>query len=292
MRRGKIMWQDELKIYYSNLSRNQKKVADLFFREKDKAGKMTLKECAEKAGVGQATVLRMLEKSGYGGWAEFQKTIWKEEGSRKYRSQDKRENEMRTENAKIKKYASVYHVIENDLAMIEDMTMCLEMSKLEEVVKIIKKAKLIDVYGTDNSANAAAELSGRLLHLGLASRNYSDLFFQKISAGHLGMRDVAIGFSSSGSTKAVIEALDSAKKAGAVTIAVTAEEESDLAKDADYVFMTPVRHTSEVSRWISSRISQIAFVDALCAAILDSDREKFGKMLTQSASEFEEDIVH
>ena len=55
------MWQDELKIYYSNLSGNQKKVADLFFREKDKAGKMTLKECAEKAGVGQATVLRMLE---------------------------------------------------------------------------------------------------------------------------------------------------------------------------------------------------------------------------------------
>lgn len=292
MRRGKIMWQDELKIYYSNLSRNQKKVADLFFQEKDKAGKMTLKECAEKAGVGQATILRMLEKSGYGGWSEFQKTIWQEEGSRKYRSQDKRENEMRTENAKIKKYASVYHVIENDLAMIEDMTMCLEMSKLEEVVKIIKKAKLIDVYGTDNSANAAAELSGRLLHLGLASRNYSDLFFQKISAGHLGMKDVAIGFSSSGSTKAVIEALDSARKAGAVTIAVTAEEESDLAKDADYVFMTPVRHTSEVSRWISSRISQIAFVDALCAAILESDREKFGKMLTQSASEFVEDIVH
>ena len=65
--------------------------------------------------------------------------------------------------------------------------------------------------------------------------------------------------------------------AGAVTIAVTGEEESDLAKGADYVFMTPVRHTSEVSQWISSRISQIAFVDALCAAILDSDREKFGK---------------
>ena len=286
------MWQDELKIYYSNLSGNQKKVADLFFREKDNAGKMTLKECAEKAGVGQATVLRMLEKSGYSGWSEFQKMIWQEKGSRKYANQDQRRNEIKTENAKIKKHVSVYHVIENDLAMIEDMAMCLEMSKLEEVVKIIKKAKLIDVYGTDNSANAAAELSGRLLHLGLASRNYSDLFFQKISAGHLGMKDVAIRFSSSGSTKAVIEALDSARKAGAVTIAVTAEEESDLAKDADYVFMTPVRHTSEVSRWISSRISQIAFVDALCAAILESDREKFGKMLTQSASEFVEDIVH
>lgn len=281
------MWQDDLKIYYPNLSKNQKKVADIFLGDEEKAGAMTLKECADKAKVGQATVLRMLDALGYNGWSDFQKSVWMEKGST-----DAKRREAKTESVRIKKYASVYHVIENDIAMIEDMAIGLDISKLEEVVKIIKKAKLIDVYGTDNSANAAAELSGRLLHLGLASRNYSDLFFQKISAGHLGVKDVAIGFSSSGSTIAVIEALDSARMAGAVTIAVTGEEESDLAKGADYVFMTPVRHTSEVSQWISSRISQIAFVDALCAAILDSDREKFGKMLTKSASEFKEDIVH
>lgn len=283
------MWQKDLKIYYPNLSKNQKKVADIVLREKENVGVMTLKECAEKAEVGQATVLRMLDSVGYRGWSDFQKSVWMEEGSDLSKNQ---RTKTRTESVKIKKYASVYHVIENDIAMIEDMATCMDMSKLDEVVRIIKKAKLIDVYGTDNSANAAAELSGRLLHLGLASRNYSDLFFQKISAGHLGVRDVAIGFSSSGSTKAVIEALDSARIAGAVTIAVTGEAESNLAKNADYVFMTPIRHTSEVSRWISSRISQIAFVDALCAAILDSNREKFGKMLTKSASEFEEDIVH
>ncbi len=286
------MWQDDLKIYYPNLSKNQKKVADMFLRDEEKAGAMTLKEGADKAKVGQATVLRMLNALGYSGWSDFQKSVWMEKGSTDVKRREVKRYETKAESVRIKKYASVYHVIENDIAMIEDMAIGLDISKLEEVVKIIKKAKLIDVYGTDNSANAAAELSGRLLHLGLASRNYSDLFFQKISAGHLGVKDVAIGFSSSGSTKAVIEALDSARMAGAVTIAVTGEEESDLAKGADYVFMTPVRHTSEVSQWISSRISQIAFVDALCAAILDSDREKFGKMLTKSASEFKEDIVH
>lgn len=152
--------------------------------------------------------------------------------------------------------------------MIEDMATCMDMSKLDEVVRIIKKAKLIDVYGTDNSANAAAELSGRLLHLGLASRNYSDLFFQKISADHLGVRDVAIGFSSSGSTKAVIEALDSARIAGAVTIAVTGEAESNLAKSADYVFMTPIRHTSEVSRWdIIKNLSNCICGCSMCSNI-------------------------
>ena len=41
------MWQDDLKIYYPNLSKNQKKVADIFLRDEEKAGAMTLKECAD-----------------------------------------------------------------------------------------------------------------------------------------------------------------------------------------------------------------------------------------------------
>lgn len=73
---------------------------------------------------------------------------------------------------------------------------------------------------------------------------------------------------------------------------MTGEAGIKSGKKCRLCFYDTNRHTSEVSRWISSRISQIAFVDALCAAILDSNREKFGKMLTKSASEFEEDIVH
>mgnify|MGYP000432345188 CR=1 FL=1 len=126
--------------------------------------------------------------------------------------------------------------------MISDMAKHLDLRQMEEVVRVIKKAKIIDVYGTDNSANAAAELSGRMLHLGLTSRNYSDLFFQKVSAGHLGKKDVAIGFSISGETQAVIDSLAAAKQAGAVTVAVTGGQTSELARIADYIFITPTIH--------------------------------------------------
>ena len=123
-----------------------------------------------------------------------------------------------------RKYEAVFQIIRDDLTMISDMAKHLDLRQLEEVVKVIKKAKIIDVYGTDNSANAAAELSGRMLHLGLTSRNYSDLFFQKVSAGHLGKKDVAIGFSISGETQAVIDSLTAARQAGAVTVAVTGDQ--------------------------------------------------------------------
>ncbi len=275
------MWRIELKVHYPTLSRQQKQVADYLLEREEQAGVMTLRECASGAGVGQPTVIRMLEACGYEGWSDFQREVWKSMG---------KTSESMGGRKKQQKQSGVLQVVKDDIQMIADMARELDQNQLKRVVKIIKKAKIIDVYGTDNSANAAAELSGRLLHLGLVSRNYSDLFFQKVSAGHLGEKDVAVSFSISGETIAVIKALKAAKECGAVTVAVTGERESALAECADYVFVTPTIYAHQVSRWISSRISQIAFVDILCAAIMESDMERFSKQLSKSIREFEEDI--
>lgn len=283
------MWETDIRLCYALLSGNQKRAADILLKDPELAGAMTVRDCASRADVGQATVIRMLEMAGYKSWSEFQRTVWMEKGQKEA---EKAKSYYRKSGGKKdhKKYESVFQVIRDDLTMITDMAQNLDLEKIEEVVRTIKKAKIIDVYGTDNSANAASELSGRMLHLGLTSRNYPDLFFQKISAGHLGKKDVAIGFSISGETKAVIDALTSAKQAGAATVAVTGDRSSDLARIADYIFITPTIHFSEISKWISSRISQMAFVDALCAAIMVSDQERFSQMLIQSTKEFEQDI--
>ena len=288
------MWKNELRLCYAMLSRNQKKAADLLLEDTEAAGNMTVRELADRAGVGQATIIRMLQAAGYESWSAFQRTVWREQGQQELPEAADREvssagrkSPARREH---RKYEAVFQIIRDDLTMISDMAKNLDLGQIEELVKVIKKAKIIDVYGTDNSANAAAELSGRMLHLGLTSRNYSDLFFQKVSAGHLGKRDVAIGFSISGETKAVIDSLTAAKQAGAVTVAVTGDQVSGLAQIADYIFITPTIHFSEISRWISSRISQMAFVDALCGAIMVSDPERFDQMLIQSTKEFEQDM--
>lgn len=288
------MWENELRLCYAMLSRNQKKAADLLLEDTEAAGNMTVRELADRAGVGQATIIRMLQAAGYESWSAFQRTVWREQGQQERPEAADREvssagrkSPARREH---RKYEAVFQIIRDDLTMISDMAKNLDLGQIEELVKVIKKAKIIDVYGTDNSANAAAELSGRMLHLGLTSRNYSDLFFQKVSAGHLGKRDVAIGFSISGETQAVIDSLTAAKQAGAVTVAVTGDQVSRLAQIADYIFITPTIHFSEISRWISSRISQMAFVDALCGAIMVSDPERFDQMLIQSTKEFEQDM--
>lgn len=283
------MWKIELKIHYPSLSRQQKQAVDYLLQQEVQAGTMTLRQCAFDAGVGQPTILRMLEACGYESWSDFQHEVWKSLGQNE-NIQTEKATESTGARKEQQKQSGVLQIVKDDIQMIADMARELDIEQLNRVVKIMKKAKIIDVYGTDNSANAAAELSGRLLHLGLTSRNYSDLFFQKISAGHLGEKDVAVSFSISGETIAVIEALKAAKECGAVTVAVTGDRESTLAECADYVFVTPTIYAHQVSRWISSRISQIAFVDTLCAAIMESDMERFSEQLSKSTREFEEDI--
>lgn len=285
----KSMWKIELKMHCPDFSKQQQQVADYLLQQEKQVGNMTIRECAKGAQVGQPTILRMLKKCGYEGWADFQRQVWKSAGENQNIVATKSMENTEERDTRLKE-SGVLQIIRDDIQMIADMAGQLDMKQLNQLVKIMKKAKIIDVYGTDNSANAAAELSGRLLHLGLTSRNYSDLFFQKISAGHLGEKDVAISFSISGETIAVIEALQAAKQCGAVTVAVTGDECSTLAETADYVFVTPTIYAHEVSRWIASRISQIAFVDTLCAAIMESDMERFSEQLSKSTKEFEEDI--
>lgn len=278
-----IKWLNKYKINYNSFTTTEKIVADYFLNNSSEIGKLTLRSLAQELKVGQQTIVRTVKSVGYNSWKEFQIEVWKEEGIETKKEKAKGDI-LKINNMPLK-------IIEDDIKMIVEMAYNLDVKQLYKVVQLLKKANVIDVYGTENSSNAAAELTGKLLHLGFTSRNYYDLFFQKISAGHLGKKDVAIAFSISGETKAVVESLNFAKKSGATVIAVTGNKYSTLAKEADYIFITPTIHKDNTSKWISSRITQIAFVDALCAGILASDSEKFNDKLIKSSEKFESDMI-
>ncbi len=273
------MWRTNIMINFKSMSVKQKKLATFILDNDDKLPDMTMRQLAAATDIGQPTIVRMLEKIGYGSFKEFQKDVLKAQAPQLDFNNVKAHN------------SSALNIIQDDIMILAKMAQEMDFSKLSNVVRIIKRANIIDVYGTDNSSNAASELSGKLLHLGIKSRHYPDLFHQKVSAEHLSRRDVAIAFSISGETIAVIESIENANNNGAITIAVTSDENSRLADIANYTFVTPTIAVSEVSRWITSRISQIAFVDALCAEIMTSDLERFTNELQKSTLTFKSDIT-
>ena len=87
---------------------------------------------------------------------QIYQAVWKEEGLREQGAHERQAHRT----GDFRKDEVLFQVIRDDVTMISDMAKNLDVEKIGELVKIIKKAKIIDVYGTDNSANAAAELSG------------------------------------------------------------------------------------------------------------------------------------
>lgn len=270
-------WTNQISLFMGNYTVAERRVAQYLLENQGQVQSMTLRMVAGAMNVGQPTVVRMLKKAGYENWKSFLQHTWTQE----------RVNTTYEENKKI---PAALQSIQADLHVINEMALHLDIRMLKQLAKDMKRAHIIDIYGTDNSASAASELSGKLLHMGLPSRNYLDLFYQKISAGHLGARDVAVGFSMSGETNAVVEAIEAAKDSKATTVAVTGNIHSSLSKKADYIIYTPTIVLNQSSRWISSRITQNVFVDVICSVILENDTGSISQNLEQSINEFKEDI--
>ena len=143
------MWEIELSLCYAMLSKNQKKAADILLEDPDAARTMTVRELAGQAGVGQATVIRMLQAAGYEGWSAFQREVWQEKGKQERGMHEAPAREPASGGKKspakreYRKYEAVFQIIRDDLTMISDMAKHLDLRQLEEVVKVIKKAKII-----------------------------------------------------------------------------------------------------------------------------------------------------
>ena len=93
-----------------------------------------------------------------------------------------------------------------------------------------------------------------------------------MSAALLGPDDVAIAFSHSGSTAAVIDAVDLARRNGARTIAVTNYPDSMLARAVDVVLCSTAQNNPLLGENATARIAQLNLLDALFVAVAQRDR--------------------
>ena len=92
-----------------------------------------------------------------------------------------------------------------------------------------------------------------------------------MSATLLGPDDAAIGFSHSGASTAVLEAIALARKQGARTIAVTSYAGSPLAELADVVLVSTSRGSPLLGENAAARIAQLNILDAVFVAVAQRD---------------------
>lgn len=165
-------------------------------------------------------------------------------------------------------------VFKSDLQALQDTQRALDVGAMQAAVDAIRAAKRVEVFGIGSAATVAEDANYRLLRIGIPSHASVDSHVQAITASLCDPETAVITISHSGSTVETLTATRLAKEAGATTICVTNFGKSPLLAHANIVLHTLARETEFRTEAMTSRIAQLAIIDALIAALALADYDR------------------
>ena len=106
-------------------------------------------------------------------------------------------------------------------------------------------ARHVDLFGQAASSLTAQDLQQKLARIGCSVAHSADPHLALTTASLRTSDDVVIAFSHGGETQEVVRAVEIARDAGALSVAITSAPDSTLALAADIVLITyaPVSYT-------------------------------------------------
>ncbi len=254
-----------IKIFYNELGRAEKRIADWILNNEGKILSLSIVELAEQCQCGEATIVRFAKRLGFSGYQELKLSL----------AQETRGTVVNTHMSSNDDAFAIYEKVCNDIyCSLEKTKNILSKEALEQTAKAIMGAEKIVVFGLGNSAAVAMDAAHKLLRAGYNAFAYTDNHMQVIAASHLGKGDVAIAISHSGSSKDVVEALAVSRDRGATTISITNHGKSPIQKHSDWMLHTASDETEYNILAMNSRIAQLSIIDALYFHLVYQQSEK------------------
>ena len=260
---------------YADLRRSEKLAADYVLEHMEQIPDLSIDRLAHNAGVSQPTVLRMLRSAGFSGYRDFCYRLVAELAKKAEAGEGGKGPMYGYTLDKSTLLEEIpFNMAATTQKMLEETVKNFSGKIYQKTVEALANARLIDIYGVENSEATALDLLTKLLYLGLPCRYFSDCYHQQIAAGALTPGDVAVGISYSGESKDTVDSLRTAKKAGARTIAVTNFKDAAISRYADILICTSQEQLMYGDA-IFSRSCQILVVDMIYMGIISLDYDRF-----------------
>ena len=258
-----------LRALVPSLAPAGQRVAQRVLEDPTGAAALTISELAQEAGTSETTVNRFCKALGLPGYPQLRLALASETGGAPPREQvgsDIGPNDSLDDVVAKVAYA--------DARAVEETAQQLDTTVLAAVVQALAEADRVDLYGMAASAFVAMDLQQKLHRIRRVCFAWSDPHIALTSAALLGVGDVAVAFSHTGTTSETVEALQLAGRRGATTVAITNFPGSPLAAVADHVLTTAARETTYRSGAMASRIAQLTLVDCLFIGLAQRDLER------------------
>ncbi len=244
----------KIKNEYDALGKAEKKIADVLLNNDKSVPSMFIGDFAQLCDCSVATVTRFSKKLGFNGFPQLKIALAREKDFSPVG-----ENITAADTA-----AEVFAKICNDIyGSLERTKKSINADELQKCCEAVISADKIFLFGLGNSASVAQDAAHKLFRLGKDSTAYTDNHMQAIAATHTGKGSLVIGVSHSGKSKDIVDALKLSRENGATTVAITSLGNHPLKKVSDIVLNTVSEETNYRILGLSSRIAQLAIIDAI-----------------------------
>lgn len=259
---------------FKNLTGTEQKIASYILEFPEKIVNMTAKELASACGTVPSAVNRMCKSIGVEGFTKLKISLATAVGKEGYNENnipfDKEDNPKMIFN---KVFNSGINTLKSTCQMID-------FSKIDEISKRFASAQRILIFGVGTSSVVAVDAAYRFSQLDVQAYAYTDILQMNVMANNMKKGDIAFGISHSGRTKAVVDAMRSAKQAGATTIALTSFTKSLLYTESDYSISVYADEKNYPVEAVSARIAHMCVIDALILTIASLNYEDYSKHIS------------
>ncbi len=202
---------------YKDLSRGQKKIADLILSHYEEAAFYTAAELGKAAGVSESTAVRFAYELGYEGYPRFQKEL-----QDLVRSKVSVTERMQQTYSKIERSQILDEVLETDMLLFQQTRDMISKESFEKAVEMLENARDIYIIGLRGSAPLAQYLYFQLRlifhHVNLVSSTSEHELLEQML--HTDEQDVVVGISFPRYSLRTLRMLEfaSSKRSGIITL--------------------------------------------------------------------------
>jgi DNA-binding MurR/RpiR family transcriptional regulator len=236
------------------------RIAEVLLSAPEETVHMSVTEVAERADASEGSVIGLCRQLGLRGFQHLKIALARDLVRPVQAIQEDLDAGDDTATVVRKVFGAASQALSDTLAVLDPQAVA-------QAVRLLSAAARIEVFGIGSAAPVAEDAHIRLLRIGLASRLSLDSHVMAIAAAQTGPEVAVLTISHSGSTIETVTATRLAREAGARTVVVTNIGRSPITAFAEVVLHTAARETRYRTEAQTSRIAQLATVDALVAAL-------------------------
>ncbi|MBC5628160.1 MurR/RpiR family transcriptional regulator [Clostridium sp. NSJ-6] len=251
-----------VKSLFSVLTKKEKIVGQYLLDNFMEVSYMNINELSNKLSIGETTILRFCKKIGFSGYHEFR---------------NKLASEIKGEKKSLKEgcISNTYNQI---VEMMDDTLNLSDYKEINRAASMIKNSDTVFLFGIGFSGLSAVGAQIRLNSMGHKAFSNPDNYIQILTANLASNKDIVVGFSISGETKATIDILKLAKKNGSKTICITNNRMSSITKVSDVVVITAGKAIGKEGSTLITEMSQLFVLEQIFNRLREIDKDRITGM--------------